>query len=68
MRRLGVDWLYLSLAIAPSARLGEHAHEVPSLIGTACALLLVLLLCSSLLRSWVLRPLARRAELAGNPA
>jgi len=62
-----VDWLYLSLAIVPSARLGEHAHEVPSAIGTASAVLLVLLLGSSLLRSWVLRPLARRAELAGNP-
>ncbi len=63
-----VDWLYLALAIAPSARLGEHAHEVPSGIATACAVLLVLLLGASLLRSWVLRPLARRTRLSGQPA
>jgi len=62
-----VDWLYLALAIVPSARLGEHAHEVPSGLATACAVLLVLLLGVSLLRSWVLRPLARRAEPAGQP-
>ena len=55
-----LDWLYLALAIVPSARLGEHAHEVPGAIGTASALLLVLLLAGSLLRTWVLRPLARR--------
>jgi hypothetical protein len=59
-----VDWLYRALAIEPSARLGEHAHAVPSAVATACAVLLVVLLCASLLRSFVLRPLARRAELA----
>jgi uncharacterized membrane protein YraQ (UPF0718 family) len=63
-----VDWLYLALAIVPTARLGEHAHAVPSAVSTAGAGLLVLLVGFSLLRSLVLRPLARRAELAGQAA
>jgi hypothetical protein len=55
------------LAIAPAARLGEHAHSVPSGAATACAVLLVALLGLSLLRTWVLRPWARRARVAGQP-
>jgi len=59
-----VDWLYLTLAIAPAARLGEHAHAVPSAIGTGCAALLAVLLAGSLLRSWVPRLRRRGTELA----
>jgi len=62
-----VDGLYLWLAIQPSARLGEHAHDVHSTVATASAVLLVGLLGASLLRALVLRPLARRAGLAGQP-
>lgn len=60
-----VDWLYHALAIEPGAHLGQHAHALPGLVSTGCAGLLVMLLASSLLRSWVLRPLARRAILTG---
>jgi len=63
-----VDWLYLALAIVPTARLGEHAHAVPSTVSKAGAVLLVALVGFSLLRSLILRPLARRAELAGQAA
>jgi uncharacterized membrane protein YraQ (UPF0718 family) len=59
-----VDWIYLALAIVPSARMGAHAHEVPEAIGTGCAALLVLLLAGSLLRSWVPRLRRRGTELA----
>jgi hypothetical protein len=54
----------MALAIVPSARLGAHAHEVPEVIGTGCAALLVLLLAGSLLRSWVPRLRRRGTELA----
>ncbi|MBK7643178.1 MAG: SO_0444 family Cu/Zn efflux transporter [Planctomycetes bacterium] len=59
-----VDWLYSMLAIEPVARLGEHAHGLPAALSNGCALLFLALLCASLLRSQVLRRLARRAPPA----
>ncbi len=59
-----VDALYRALDLAPSARLGENAHAVPSALATGCAVLLALLVGASLVRSLVLRPWSRRASRA----